>query len=291
VDVFESTRASNSYAKIWGSAWHGYKFIDPRESGAIIPVVHVNGFKISERTIYGCMDDKELVCLFTGYGYRCRLVENLEDIDTDLCTAMEWAVKEIHGIQYAARTGRPTTKPRWPIIILRTPKGWGCPKKIHGKFVEGSFRAHQVPLPAAKSDETELKALQNWLESYNPQRILDTNGTLTKSILEVIPDDSRQLGRNKQTYDCRIPLVVCDWKDYSFSKGACVSALSAAGGYLDHVLVENPQSLRIFSPDELVSNRLDAAILHTGRNFQWDEFSRNQGGRVVEILSEHTCQG
>lgn len=105
-----------------GRAWHGYKYIDPAESGAVIPIVHINGFKISERTIYGCMDDKELVALFTGYGYQPRLVEDLDDIDGDLSASLDWAVEEIHRIQKAARSGKPIMKPRWPVLLMRSPK-------------------------------------------------------------------------------------------------------------------------------------------------------------------------
>ena len=142
------------------TAWHACKYIDPAESGAVIPIVHVNGFKISERTIYGCMDDKEMAALFTGYGYKPRFVEDLNDIDSDLGASMEWALSEIKSIQKAARSGKPIMKPRWPVIILRTPKGWTGPKKVHGEFVEGSFRAHQVPLMKAKADKEELGQLQ-----------------------------------------------------------------------------------------------------------------------------------
>lgn len=133
------------------TAWHANKYIDPAESGAVIPIVHANGFKISERTIYGCMDDKEMVSLFTGYGYQVRFVEDLEDIDRDMATSMQWALDEIQKIQKAARTGNPIFKPRWPVLIMRTPKGWSGPKKVDGEFVEGSFHAHQVPLMAGKS--------------------------------------------------------------------------------------------------------------------------------------------
>ncbi len=104
------------------SAWHGYKYIDPAESGAVLPIVHINGFKISEPTIYGCMDDKELIALFTGYGYQVRLVEDLDDIDADLNASLEWAVQEIRSIQQAARSGKPIMKPRWPVLLMRTPK-------------------------------------------------------------------------------------------------------------------------------------------------------------------------
>lgn len=124
------------------TAWHGYKYIDPKESGGVIPIVHVNGFKISERTIYGCMDDKEMVSLFTGYGYQCRFVEDLENIDADLGASMEWAYQEIRRIQKAARSGKPIMKPRWPVLVMRTPKGWGAPEKVDGDFMVGSFKSH-----------------------------------------------------------------------------------------------------------------------------------------------------
>merc|ERR1712225_101348 len=164
------------------TAWHAAKYIDPAESGAVIPIVHVNGFKISERTIYGCMDDKEMAALFTGYGYQPRVVDDLDDIDADLSNSIEWALSEIKRIQKAARTGKPIMKPRWPVLILRTPKGWSGPKKVHGQFVEGSYKSHQVPLPAAKKDEEELKILQNWLESYKPRELFKENGDVIDEI-------------------------------------------------------------------------------------------------------------
>ena len=121
------------------TAWHGYKYIDPAESGAVLPIVHVNGFKISERTIYGCMDNLELGALFTGYGYQVRIVEDLDDIDADLYNSMNWAIDEIRKIQKAARSGKPIMKPRWPVLIMRTPKGWSGPKTVHGEIIEGSY--------------------------------------------------------------------------------------------------------------------------------------------------------
>lgn len=273
------------------TAWHAAKFIDPKESGAVLPIVHVNGFKISERTIYGCMDDKEMVSLFTGYGYQCRFVEDLEDIDTDMCRSMEWALDEIHRIQKAARSGKPIMKPRWPVLIMRTPKGWGAPKKVHGQFMEGSFRSHQVPLMAAKSDSSELKDLQTWLQSYKPEELFHKDGTVMQAILDIIPkDDSKKLGQQIDTYGSHEVLNLPDWKKYAVEKGGQASCMQTTGELLDQALVDNPQSLRIFSPDELVSNKLDAVFRHTGRNFQWDEFSNARGGRVIEILSEHTCQ-
>ncbi|KAF7950739.1 uncharacterized protein EAE97_002291 [Botrytis byssoidea] len=273
------------------TAWHAAKYIDPAESGAVIPIVHVNGFKISERTIYGCMDDKELASLFTGYGYQCRFVEDLEDIDRDMATSMQWAIDEIRKIQKAARSGKPIMKPRWPVIIMRTPKGWSGPKIVDGEYVEGSFHAHQVPLMAVKSNKDQLADLQKWLLSYGPAKLFTESGDVVDSVKAIIPPEHKKLGQRPETYKNHEVLKVPDWKKYGVEKGTEVSCMKAIGDLIDQTLVDNPKSLRLFSPDELVSNKLDAVFKHTGRDFQWDEFSHAQGGRVIEILSEHTCQG
>lgn len=274
------------------TAWHAAKYIDPAESGAVIPIVHVNGFKISERTIYGCMDDKEIVSLFTGYGYQVRFVEDLDDIDRDLATSMQWALDEIRKIQKAARGGNPIVKPRWPVLILRTPKGWSGPKKVDGEFVEGSFHAHQVPLMTVKTSDSQLADLQRWLLSYKPAELFTETGDIVDSVRKIIPaDPKKRLGQRAETYKLHEQLKVPDWTRFGVEKGKEASCMKSVGELLDQALVDNPKSLRIFSPDELVSNKLDAVLEHTGRNFQWDQFSRAQGGRVIEILSEHTCQG
>ncbi|TFY80317.1 hypothetical protein EWM64_g3694 [Hericium alpestre] len=274
------------------TAWHAFKYIDPAESGAVLPIVHVNGFKISERTIYGTMDDKEITALFSGYGYQVRFVEDLPNIDQDLAASMEWALSEIHKIQKAARSGHAIIKPRWPVLILRTPKGWGGPKILHGEFIEGSFRSHQVPLPEAKSDPEELAMLQDWLDSYNPHELFDKNGAPIESVLNVVPkQEDKKLGQRKEANDGYTRLTVPDWMSKGVEKGSQQSCMKVVGEWLRDVVAENPDSFRIFSPDELVSNKLDAVLRDTGRDFQWDAASRGKGGRVIEILSEHTCQG
>ncbi|KIJ14307.1 hypothetical protein PAXINDRAFT_176841 [Paxillus involutus ATCC 200175] len=281
------------------TAWHGFKYIDPAESGAVLPIVHVNGFKISERTIYGCMDDKELIALFSGYGYQVRIVDDLTNIDQDLAGAMEWALNQITQIQLAARSGNPIVKPRWPVLILRTPKGWSGPKQLHGEFIEGSFRSHQVPLPEAKTSEEELKLLQAWLSSYQPHELFtigsaegQVDGVPRDDVLKIIPDDEeKRLGTRKEANAVFQPLIVPDWVPFGIQSGHEASCMKTIGKYLREVIKENPSSFRIFSPDELVSNKLDAVLDISGRNFQWDVASRAQGGRVIEILSEHTCQG
>ncbi|KAI0041191.1 phosphoketolase [Auriscalpium vulgare] len=273
------------------TAWHAYKYIDPAESGAVLPIVHVNGFKISERTIYGTMDDKELTALFSGYGYQVRFVEDLENIDQDLAASMEWAIAEIHKIQKAARSGNPIVKPRWPVLILRTPKGWGGPKSFRGEFIEGSFHSHQVPLPEAKNDPEQLSALGQWLNSYKPGELFDKDGVPVDEILSVIPDDdAKKLGQRKESNAAYVPLDIPDWKNMVVEKGTQASCMKVVGEFLHDVVERNAKDFRIFSPDELVSNKLDAVLRDSQRNFQWDVASRARGGRVVEILSEHTCQ-
>lgn len=256
----------------------------------MIPILHVNGFKISERTIYGCLDNKEIVALFTGFGYQVRICEDLEDIDTDLATSFDWALSEVRKIQKAARTGKPIMKPRWPMIVMRTPKGWSGPKKVNGEFVEGSFHAHQVPLMVAKTDKNQLKDLQTWLESYCPRKLFKEDGDIVDAIKAILPKDELKIGALAETFKSHEILDVPNWKDFAIEKATEESEMKVVGKLLDQTMIKNPKSFRIFSPDELISNKLDAVLDHTGRNFQWDEFSFAQGGRVIEALSEHMLQ-
>ncbi|EAU85668.1 phosphoketolase [Coprinopsis cinerea okayama7 len=272
------------------AAWHGTKFLDPAESGAVLPILHLNGFKISERTIFGVMDDKEINSLFSGYGYQVRIVSELDNLDNDLAASMDWAISEIHKIQKAARSGKPIPKPRWPLLVVRTPKGLGAPHSIHGSFIEGSFHSHQVPLPNAAKDKEELKALEAWLESYKPGELFDENGAPRPEVLTIIPQaNAKKLGQRKESYGAYIPLKIPDWRQFTVDKGSEESCMKSVGRFLKQVIVDNPKTFRIFSPDELSSNKLDVVLDETRRNFQWD--IGGKGGRVIEILSEHTCQG
>jgi xylulose-5-phosphate/fructose-6-phosphate phosphoketolase len=228
----------------------------------------------------------------SGYGYQVRFVEDLENIDLDLAASMDWAISQIQHIQKAARSGNPIVKPRWPVILLRTPKGWGAPKKVHGEFVEGSFRSHQVPLPKASSDKEELGQLQEWLREYQPDTLFKRDGSPSDNVIKIIPKDAlKRMGVIKDAFSGYKPLDIPDWIEMGEERGQEVSSMKAVGALLDQVLQRNPSDMRIFSPDELESNKLDAVLKHTGRNFQWDQYSRQNGGRVIEILSEHTCQG
>ena len=168
----------------------------------------------------------------------------------------------------------------------------GGPAKYKGEFIEGSFHSHQVPVPDAKTDSEGLKTLQKWLSSYNPAELFTERGRPIDQVLSIVPENKeRRLGQAKETFAGREPIVVPDWKELAVAKGSEESCMRLVGKYMDKVFLANPTSTRIFSPDELESNKLAAVFDHTGRNFQWDEYSFNQGGRVIEILSEHTCQG
>ena len=159
-------------------------------------------------------------------------------------------------------------------------------------IIEGSFHAHQVPLPAAATDDTQLKLLNEWLSSYKPQELFNNDGSPKEIITSILPESSELLmGQRKETYDSFIPTKVPDWKIFALEQGTEASCMMTIGTLIDRILIDNPNSVRIFSPDELESNKLNAVFKHTNRNFQWDPETHAKGGRVIEILSEHTCQG
>jgi xylulose-5-phosphate/fructose-6-phosphate phosphoketolase len=242
-------------------AWHGYKFIDPAESGALLPIIHLNGFKISNRTIYGCMDDLELVTMFTyvsnpfkfyvqassrmhsGYGYKVRIVSDLRNIDCDLAASLDWALSEIHAIQHAARSGKPISKPRWPLIILRTPKGMSGPKQLHGEYIEGSFHSHGVPLPEANHDDEQFGVLKGWLESYRPKELFDNEGKPRKEMMAIVPaEEAKRMGQRKECYAAYVPLDVPAWKNYAVKKGTQDSCMTRIGEYLHDVIEQYVRS-------------------------------------------------
>ncbi|KAI9095256.1 phosphoketolase [Phlyctochytrium arcticum] len=275
------------------TAWHSYKFINPKESGAVIPILNANGYKIANPTIFGSMTDEELATLFTGYGYQVRIVENLDHIDADMAASLDWAYAEIRKIQHAARNDRPISKPRWPMIILRTPKGWTGPVCLDGKQVEGTWRSHQVPLPKAAKDQEQFDLLKKWLLSYKPEELFSA-GKPTDLVRSAFPKEERMMGRNPKTYAAYKPLNLPDFRPFGHPQ--CVesdkweSCMVNCGRYLAMVVEQNPSTFRIFSPDELDSNKLSAVLEKTTRQFQWNP-NEIQNGRVIEVLSEHQCQG
>lgn len=288
------------------TAWHSSKFIDPAESGAVLPIVHINGYKISSPTIYGTMNNEELKDLFHGYGYHPCIVEG-HDLNASLYSAFDWAYHLIRSIQEAARSGAPIAQPRWPVILLRSPKGMGGIKEINGKRIEGTYRSHQVPAKDTKNDQNELMLLEKWLRSYNPQELFDREGRPEKSLLQVCPKGEKRIGSNPHTFGGKIcqPLkqediyryeIQLDSQNQDRARGQKrISNARAIVPLLEDNIRNNPHNFRIFSPDELESNKLDVFKV-THRDYQWplhewDTYIGSENGRVLEILSEHTCQG
>lgn len=289
------------------TAWHSHKFIDPKESGAVLPILHLNGYKISSPTILGTMSDFELEQLFSGYGYQTRII-SLPDLNTKLFSALDWAYKEIIFIQSAARKGDRIKQPKWPLILMRSPKGWTGIKQLNGQDIEGSCLSHQVPAKDAFTNPESLEALEKWLRSYKPEELFDKNGTPFPDILKMCPKGNHRMGMNPHTFGGKIrkPLKPQNIFDYEVSfdeddEGKLkrgnkkVSNMRTLAKYISSVIADNPHSFRIFSPDELESNQLNVFDV-THRNFQYplQPHDTNIGpndGRVLEILSEHTCQG
>jgi len=278
------------------TAWHGYKFIDPKYSGAVIPIIHLNGFKIASRTIYGAMSDQDLVNLFTGYGYQVRIVENMSDIDADMCISMEWALSEIRKIQQAARSGNPIFQARWPILIMKTPKGWTGIKEYHGKQIEGSFRSHQIPVNPLE-DQEAFEKVRDWFYSYKHYELINYEGVVSDEVLSTIPREERKMGLNPHTMPKFHPLDLPNIEEFghvkeTYEKNGLMSPITEhVGNYLARVIKMNNNRFRVFSPDELESNKLEGILAETCRNFQWDKDMANKGGQLIEMLSEHSCQG
>ncbi|MHB8595886.1 MAG: phosphoketolase family protein [Ktedonobacteraceae bacterium] len=283
------------------TAWHSYKFLDPAESGAVLPIVHINGYKIANPTIYGTMSDEELLDLFTGYGYQVVFVEG-DDLDASIYGAMDWAYHEIRRIQQAARSGNPISKPRWPVLLMRSLKGWTGIKEMDGEPIEGSYRSHQVPVTDVKTNPAHLQLVEQWLRSYHVEELFDQDWRPAPEILEQCPNGDRRMGSNPHTYGGRLRqnLDLPDIHDYAVivpegHNGDDASSVEAVALYLEEVVRRNPHIFRIFSPDELESNKLTAVLNATKRDFQWpipphNEKLSSHDGRVIEVLSEHDCQ-
>jgi xylulose-5-phosphate/fructose-6-phosphate phosphoketolase len=279
------------------AAWHCYKFLNPAESGAVLPILHLNGYKISNPTIYGTMSNAALTQLFTGYGYKVRIVQAAQG-DAQLAKAMDEAYSDIQRIQQAARSGHPIANPQWPLIILRSPKGWTGIKDLQGKPIEGSYRSHQVPANDLKTNPRSLQKVEAWLRSYRPQELFDEQGCPQPEILALCPLGDRRMGSNSHTLGGRLrrDLDLPNLQDHAVTaRGKMWSNIEPASHYLSEVVTRNPRTFRIFCPDELESNRLGSVLNATSRNYQLPVAAHNdkiraEGGRVLEVLSEHLCQ-
>jgi xylulose-5-phosphate/fructose-6-phosphate phosphoketolase len=287
------------------AGWNGNKFLNPVTDGAVLPILHLNGYKIANPTLLARIEPEELKEFLTGYGYHPYFVEGDEPVAMHQLMAgtLERVVDEIRRIQRRARSKGFQSRPRWPMIVLRTPKGWTGPKIVDGVQVEGTFRAHQVPLAEVRTNPAHLRQLEEWLRSYRPEELFDTGGRLQRQLAELAPQGERRMGANPHANggtllrDLRMP----DFRLHAVavkSPGATdASDTGVLGTFLREVIRLNqaPRSFRLFGPDETNSNRLNAVFEVTDR--QWtaatipgDDHLAPQGS-VMEVLSEHLCQG
>jgi xylulose-5-phosphate/fructose-6-phosphate phosphoketolase len=285
------------------TAWHSNKFLDPVGDGAVLPILHLNGYKIANPTVLARIGDDELTGLLEGYGYRPFLVDT-DDPKTGhqlMAATLDAAVAEIQRIQQQARGDGMESRPRWPMIVLRTPKGWTGPEEVDGLPVEGTWRSHQVPLAAVHDNPEHLAMLEQWMSSYRPDELFDEKGRPQEWLIEWLPVGTRRMGANPHANGGLLarPLELPDFRDYAVpveNPGATVAEPTRVlGGFLRDIIRRNPRNFRLFGPDETSSNRLSAVYEATDKVWNAeilavDEHLARQG-RVMEILSEHTCQG
>ena len=287
------------------TSWHSNKFLNPSRDGAVLPILHLNGAKIAGPTVLARLPQAELQSLFEGYGYKVWWVEgdDPELMHQKMADTMDEVIAAIKAIQADARLNGYATRPAWPMIILRSPKGWTGPKLLDGKKVEGTFRSHQVPLTAVRERPDELRMLQEWMLSYNPRELFDENGTLRAEYAEIAPKGAARMGANPHANGGLLlkDLTLPDFADYAVQVPAPGSSDAEAtrvmGNYLRDVMKQNDheKNFRTFSPDETNSNRWNALFEVTNRVSTAEILPGDDhiapDGRVMEILSEHMCQG
>jgi xylulose-5-phosphate/fructose-6-phosphate phosphoketolase len=289
------------------TGWHSNKFLNPRRDGAVLPILHLNGYKIAAPTVLARIPTSELLSLFAGYGYRPVLVEGGFDgeepmaVHHRMAVALDDIFTEIREIQDAARSHGVRSRPAWPMLILRTPKGWTGPKVVDGLPVEGTFRAHQLPLAEVRTNPEHLAQLEAWLRSYRPEELFADSGCPIKAICDFPPSGERRMSANPHANGglLRSDLELPDFRDYAVdvpSPGSVMrEATRVLGDFLRDVIRANPSTFRLFGPDETSSNRLQDVFEVTDR--AWDaelqpgDDHLAPDGRVMETLSEHQCQG
>jgi len=285
------------------ASWHSNKFLNPARDGAVLPILHLNGYKIANPTVLARIPQDELRSLLEGYGYAPRFVEGHDpDVMHQLMAAtLDEVLGEIDAIQQRARSGGEVARPSWPMIVLKTPKGWTGPKYVDGLPAEGTFRSHQVPLAEVRTNPEHLAQLEQWLRSYRPEELFDEHGTLRPSLAALAPSGELRMGANPHANGGRLlrPLELPDFRDYGVAVPAPGTSTSEAtrvlGTFLRDVMGANMDNFRIMGPDETVSNRLGAVLEVTDRAWdaEWLETDDHLSpdGRVMEVLSEHLCQG
>ena len=284
------------------TSWHSNKFLNPRFDGAVLPILHLNGYKIASPTVLARISHDELESLLVGYGYKPRFVEG-DDPQTMhrlMAAATDAAIAEIREFQREARSNGAPNRPQWPMIVLRSPKGWTGPKEVDGKRSEGYWRSHQVPFGDMNNPQ-HVRLLEDWMRSYEPETLFTADGSLLPEVAALAPAGTRRMGANPHANggmllrDLRLP----DFRDYAVAVGAPggvrAEATRAMGAYLRDVMRKNMDNFRVFGPDETASNRLDALFEVTDRTWLDERFEYDENlaadGRVMEILSEHACEG
>jgi len=285
------------------ASWHSNKFVNPRRDGAVLPILHLNGYKIANPTVLARIPEEDLTSLLEGYGHAPIFVSGDEPaaVHQAMAAALDSSLEQIARIQREARSDGQGASRRWPMIVLRTPKGWTGPKMVDGLAVEGTFRAHQVPVTDFQAKPEHLRILEEWMRSYRPEELFDKNGRLVPELAELPPRGRQRMSANPHANggelleDLRLP----DFRDYGVEvpkPGTTTSeATRVLGAYLRDVIVRNPDNFRIMGPDETTSNRLGTVFEATDR--AWDAELRpgddhlSPDGRVMEVLSEHLCEG
>ena len=287
------------------TAWHSNKFLNPAHDGAVLPILHLNGYKIANPTVLSRISHQELESLFVGYGYKPYFVEGSDPIKMHqlMAVTLDAVHADIAAIQDNARRKGKTKRPQWPMIVLRTPKGWTGPKEVDGKKTEGSWRSHQVPLSEMATKKKHVKLLEKWLKSYNPQELFDKTGTLRQELRTLAPVGIRRMGANSHANGGLLlkNLKMPNFRDYAVkvAKPGTIFGESTRimGNFLRDVMKLNLDSrnFRVFGPDETASNRLGALFEVTDRTWMAettpDDDHLAPEGRVMEMLSEHNCQG
>jgi xylulose-5-phosphate/fructose-6-phosphate phosphoketolase len=285
------------------ASWHSNKFLNPVRDGAVLPILHLNGYKIASPTVLARIGEGELRSLLEGYGYAPRFLEGSDPMDMHqrMAATLDEVLDEIAKIQHGARSQGEAGRPRWPMIVLRTPKGWTGPKEVDGLPAEGSFRSHQVPLAELAAKPQHLAQLEAWLRSYRPEELFDEQGTLRPELAALAPEGARRMGANRHANGGLLlrELEMPDFRGFAVEvprAGAGASeATRVLGRFLAEVVGRNRENFRIMGPDETASNRLSALFEVTDRVWEAERLPSDDhlalDGRVMEVLSEHLCQG
>ncbi|MEZ0361268.1 MAG: phosphoketolase family protein [Hydrogenobacter sp.] len=287
------------------TAWHCNKFLNPVRDGAVLPILLLNGYKINNPSLLARVEQDELLNLFRGYGYEPKVVQGKEEweVHEAMYEYMKLSIEKILSVWDDARASKKPFRPRWPMIILKIPKGWTAPKEVDGHYVEGYWRSHQVPITDVRQNEAHLKILEEWLKSYQPEKLFDDKGRLREDLRLIFPQGKRRLGANPHANGglLRIPLKLPNLKGFSVEVKEPAKVYyentKPLGRFLKEVLRANPENFRVFGPDETYSNRL-YEVFEFGKTWMAkilpedeDEGYLSPFGRTVEMLSEHTVEG